>query len=392
MSKRIPVLHPITRLIIGGAQENTILTAQLLDPARWAVDVICGPQTGSEGSLMDVARDAGVSLAVESSLVRQISPYNDLRALWRLTRWMRRQDYAIVHTHSSKAGILGRWAAKWAGVPIIVHTVHGWAHHERQHPLVRFFYIWLERLTLPITDAMIAVSPADVEKGVADGIGTPACYCVIRSGIELDRFGHPQVAREETRAAWNIPSEAIVIGTVTRLSPQKAPLDFVISAAEVVRRYPDVFFLMVGDGPLRAEVEALAEQRGIADRLVLTGLRRDIPELMAAFDIFVLSSLWEGLPRVLPQAMASGLPIVATAADGSAEAVDHGVNGYLTPPGDPASLSVAILRLLDEPTLRQQMGEAGRSRVEEFGAGRMVAQIETLYEKLLAENRSIQNG
>ena len=383
MSESIPVLHPITRLIIGGAQENTILTAQILDWTRWRVDVVCGPQTGSEGSLMDVARDAGVSLKVEPTLVRQISPLKDLRAVWRLTRLMHDQDYIIVHTHSSKAGILGRWAAKLAGVPVIIHTVHGWAHHDRQHRFVRSFYIWLERLTLPITDVMIVVSPTDLMKGVEDGIGSPEHYRLIRSGIELDRFGHPQVPREETRVRWDIPPNATVIGTVTRLSPQKAPLDFVKSAANVARRYPDVYFMMVGDGPLRQEVVKVADELGISHRLVLTGLRRDIPELMAAFDIFVLSSLWEGLPRVLPQAMAAGLPIVATAADGSAEAVEDGVNGFLTPPGDPEALSVPILQLLDMPALRTQMGEAGRSRVDEFGAVRMVNQIESLYDELL---------
>lgn len=385
MSEPIPVLHPITRLIIGGAQENTILTAQLLDRTRWRVDVISGPQTGSEGSLIDTARDAGVSLTVEPTLVRQISPVNDLRALWHLIRLMRDQDYVIVHTHSSKAGILGRWAAKLAGVPIIVHTVHGWAYHDRQHRFVRAFYIWLERLTLPITDIMIVVSPTDRIKGLEDSIGHAKHYRLIRSGIELDRFGHPQVSREETRVRWGIPENATVVGTVTRLSPQKAPMDFVKSAANIARCHPDVYFMMIGDGPLRQDVERYADDLGISHHLVLTGLRRDIPELMAAFDIFVLSSLWEGLPRVLPQAMAASLPIVATAADGSAEVVEDGVNGFLTPPGDPEALSVAILQLLDEPELRMQMGKTGRSRVDEFGAVRMVEQIELLYDELLAD-------
>jgi len=380
----ISVLHPITRLIIGGAQENTILTAALLDPADWTVTILSGPQTGSEGSLIETARAQGLTLEIEPTLVREINPIKDLLAVIRMMRMMRQGRYTIVHTHSSKAGILGRWAAKWAGVPVIVHTVHGWAHHERQHPLVRAIYIYLEKLTLPITDKLIVVSPLNIEKGLADGIGTPADYVTIRSGIELDRFGHPQVPRAETRAAWGIPAEAPLIGTVTRLSPQKAPLDFVRAAARVAKRHPQCWFMMVGDGPLRAEVEALAAELGIADRLVLTGLRRDVPELLAAFDLFTLSSLWEGLPRVLPQAMATGLPIVATACDGSAEAISDGNNGYLVPPGNPDLLADRLSRLLDDPALAARMGQDGLARVAEFSDRRMVEEIAALYNELLA--------
>lgn len=384
------VLHPITRLIIGGAQENTILTAQMLDPARWEVEIICGPQTGPEGSLIEAAQNAGVALTIEPALVREISPLKDLRALVRLTRMIRRGGFTVVHTHSSKAGILGRWAAKLGGAPVIVHTVHGWGHHERQHPLVRRMYIVLEKLTLPITDKLIAVSPSNVEKGLADGIGTADNYTVIRSGIELDRFGHPQVTRTETRRRWHIPVDAPVIGTVTRLSPQKAPLDFLAAAAAVHRARPDVWFVVVGDGPLRGEVEAASVRFEIADRLVLTGLRRDIPELMAAFDLFALSSLWEGLPRVLPQAMATGLPIVTTGADGSSEAVEDGVNGFVVDPGDPEALADALLTLLADPAKAARMGDCGRTRVEEYSAARMVEQIGALYAELI-ETREMRS-
>ncbi|MCX6043775.1 MAG: glycosyltransferase family 4 protein [Chloroflexi bacterium] len=384
----IRVLHPITRLIIGGAQENTMLTAQLLDKGKWDVAIVSGPQTGSEGSLIETVRERGIPLILEASLVREVNPIKDLLAVFRLARLMKRGGYTIVHTHSSKAGIVGRWAAKLAGVPIIVHTVHGWAHHDRQHPLLRAYYIWMEKLTLPITDKLIVVSGLNIEKGLQDGIGKPDDYVVIRSGIELDRFGHPQVPRAQMRATLGIPNDATVIGTVTRLSPQKAPLDFIRAAATIAQNYPETYFVMVGDGPLRAEVEQLARELGIADRLLLTGLRRDVPELMATFDIFVLSSLWEGLPRVLPQAMATNLPLVATATDGSAEAVQDGINGLLVPPSDPARLAQALLRLLTEPALARQMGEAGRASVEEFSDYKMVAQIDALYCQLLNAKKS----
>lgn len=387
MAGRIRVLHPITRLIVGGAQENALLTAQLLNPDDWAVDIVTGPQTGSEGSLIEMARAREIPLIIEPSLVREVNPIQDLRALFRLARLIRRGQYTIVHTHSSKAGIVGRWAAKIAGAPVIVHTVHGWGHHDHQHPLVRAYYILLEKVTLPITDKLIVVSPRNIEKGLADGIGKPDDYVVIRSGIEMDRFGHPQTSRAETRAAWGIPADAPVVGAVTRLSPQKGPLDFVRAAAEIGAACPGAWFLMVGDGPMRGEVERLARELGLAERLVLTGLRRDVPELMAAMDIFALSSLWEGLPRVLPQAMATGLPIVATAIDGSCEAIDEGVNGLLTPPGDPHALAQGVIRLLGDPALARRMGEAGRARAAEFDVRVMVAQIDGLYRALLAKKK-----
>lgn len=360
-----------------------MLTAQLLMADGWTVEIVSGPQTGSEGSLIETVQERGIPLILEPTLVREVNPVKDLLVIWRLARLMRQGKYTIVHTHSSKAGIVGRWAAKLAGVPVIVHTVHGWGHHERQHPLIRAYYIGLEKLTLPITDKLIVVSSLNIDKGLADGIGKPENYVVIRSGIELDRFGHPQVSREATRAAWGIPQDAVVIGSVTRLSPQKAPLDFVQAAAQVAQRYPQTYFMMVGDGPLRGEVEALAAELGIADRLVLTGLRRDVPELMAAFDLFALSSLWEGLPRVLPQAMATSLPIVATACDGSAEAITEGVNGFLVPPGEPAVLAERLCQLVADPVLAKQMGAAGYARVAEFSDRGMVDALATLYRELL---------
>ncbi len=379
----IPVLHIITRLIIGGAQENTMLTANLLDKTKWQIDVLCGPQTGSEGSLIDEARQCNIPLSIETTLVREINPVKDFLAVFRLTRFIKRGKYTIVHTHSSKAGILGRWAAWLAGTPIIVHTVHGWGHTPRQHLLVQKIYILLEKLTLPITTQLIVVSPRDIEKGIKADIGRAEDYTVIRSGIELDRFGHPKISREKMRTSLDIPQNVPVIGTVARLSPQKAPLDFVRAMAIVAKNIENAHFVIVGDGALRAQVETLAEELGIAHKLHLIGLRRDIPELIVTFDIFALSSLWEGLPRVLPQAMATGLPIVATAVDGNTEAVTDGENGFLTPPGNPSAFAKAIIKLLHNPQLAKQMGQASKAHATEFGAKKMVDNIAALYTKLL---------
>lgn len=381
---RYKVLHIITRLVIGGAQENTMLTADLLDKSRWQVDVLSGPQTGPEGSLIEEVRQRGVPLTIEPSLVREINPLKDALALWKLRQFIKRGQYDIVHTHSSKAGILGRWAARQAGTPLIVHTVHGWGHNERQPAWLRQLYIRLEQQVLPFTDRLIAVSPRDIEKGVQDGIGRTGDYTVIRSGIELDRFGHPQVPREQIRAELGIPAKALVIGAVTRFSEQKAPLDFVEAAARVAARTENVYFVMVGDGPLRSQVEQRQTELGLTERLILTGLRRDIPELMAAFDQLALSSLWEGLPRVIPQAMATGLPVVATAVDGNAEAVENNITGKLVPPADPEALAAAMYELITQVQRSQLMGKQARRRVEDFSATKMVADIAAEYEALIA--------
>jgi len=362
-----------------------MLTAALLDPDRYTVDVVSGPQTGSEGSLIPEVRARAIRLTILPSLAREVNLFRDAAALVALTGLIRRGRYDVVHTHSSKAGILGRWAARLAGTPVIVHTVHGWGHHDRQHPLVRRLYVLLEQVAQRITDRLIVVSPRNIQKGLADGIATPEKYVTIRSGIELARFQQPARPREAVRAELGIPLGAAVVGTVTRLSPQKAPLDFVAAAAQVAAYRQDVHFVIVGDGPLRADVEARVVASGLAERVHLTGLRRDVADLMHSFDVFALTSLWEGLPRVLPQAMAAGLPIVATAVDGNAEAVADGINGFLTPPGDPQAMAIALLRLLEDPTLASRFGEAGQARADEFSAQKMIRDIAALYEALLAE-------
>jgi len=263
--------------------------------------------------------------------------------------------------------------------------VHGWSFHDQMSPRRRRFYVALEKLGWRWGDATIVVASRDIEKGLAQGIGrSSADYHLIRSGIELERFGHPQRERAQVRAELGVPFDAPLVGCVTRLSPQKSPLTLVDLFARVYRERPQTWFVIVGDGPLRGEMERQLAAAGLSHRVILTGLRRDVPELMAAFDVFVLTSLWEGLPRVLPQAMASGLPIVCTNADGSAEAVINGENGFLVERGRTEEMAANTIKLLGNPDLQRKMGEEGRLRAVEFDANTMVEEIEQLYRKLLA--------
>jgi glycosyltransferase involved in cell wall biosynthesis len=382
------VLHLITRLIVGGAQENTLDLAARLDPRRFQVEVLCGPQTGSEGSLIGEARAAGIPLAVLPELVREASPWRDLRAIAALARSVRAGGYDIVHTHSSKAGILGRIAARLAGTPVVVHTVHGWSFHPYMSPLARWVYILLERLAARFSDALVVVARGDIERGLQAGVGRAGQYHLIRSAIALEAFDPACVDRAAARAELGFPPEAVVIGNVGRFSAQKNPLDWVRAAGEIGRARPDCRFLLVGDGPLRASVEARLQAEGIANRTVLAGLRRDVPRLLGAMDIFLLTSLWEGLPRVIPQALAMQLPVVANQAGGAAEAVQEGKTGFLCAPGDPRQAAAHCLFLAAHPEARQRMGARGRAfALQEFDLKKMVAQVEALYERLLAVRR-----
>lgn len=382
------VLHLITRLIVGGAQENTMFTAFLLDKSRYHVEVLSGPQTGSEGSLIGEVRTRGIPLTIFPHLLRQVNPYHDFLCLFELARFIRQKRVSIIHTHSSKAGILGRLAARLAGAPIIVHTVHGWSFHDHMHPAVRNTYIFLERWIAKFTDILIAVAEKDIEKGLKHGIGRPEQYRLIRSAIPLDEFDPAGVDREKVRSELGIPPEVVVLGNVGRFSTQKNPLDWVRVAGRVGRSIPECRFLLVGDGPLHPEVEAALVKEGISDRAILTGLRRDVPCLMAAMDVFLLTSLWEGLPRVIPQAMAMGLPVIANAVDGSSEAVVHGETGYLCMPGALDEMAERCVDLLRNRTKRHMMGAKGRDYAsKEFDVRQMVVQIDGVYQELLARSR-----
>jgi glycosyltransferase involved in cell wall biosynthesis len=385
----VRVLHAITRLIVGGAQENTLFTAARLDPDRYRVDVLSGPQTGAEGSLIEEARAQGIQLTILPDLLRQVSPLHDLRALAGLARFIRAGGYTIVHTHSSKAGILGRLAARQAGAPVVVHTVHGWSFHDHMPALTRQVYILLERWMARLSDALVVVAQNDLRKGLQAGIGRPEQYHLIRSAIPLKAFNPKLVDRTAMRKSLGLPLDAPVVGALGRFSEQKNPLDWVRVAGIIGRARPEARFLLVGDGPLRPQVQAALAQEGLAGRAVLTGLRRDAPQLLAAMDVFLLTSLWEGLPRTIPEAQAMGLPVVANQVDGANEAIQHGVSGFLCQPGDVGGAARQVLALLDDPLLRAEMGARGRAAAAaEFDLNRMIHQSGELYDRLLSQKRA----
>ncbi len=390
----IKVCHLITKLELGGAQQNTLYTVSHLDRQRFLPILM----TGAEGRLVQEAEeDAHVRKFYVPELARDVRPMRDFSAFQHIRRLLRQESQQtsqiplIVHTHSSKAGILGRWAAKSVGISPIIHSVHGFGFHRDQHPLARRCYIALERLTARITTHFIAVSAANMQTGLDLGLFSPSNVSLIRSGIEIDEFQRytrlPEADFEQWRAkklaALGWPAHTPRIGMVACFKPQKAPLEFVHVMERVVAQIPDIHAVMVGDGELRPQIEALIREKQLQRQITLAGWRTDMPELFPLFDMLALTSHWEGLPRVCPQAMAAGIPIVATNVDGIPEAVIDGVNGFLKMPGDVDGLAERIVYLLRHPDQAKQMGNAGRQRVDEFDIRRMVQQQEELYIRLL---------
>lgn len=380
------MLHVITRLIVGGAQENTLLSVEGLDRMpEFEVTLVTGVDYGPEGDLLERARRT-TRLVVIPELGRAISPLADAVAFWKLYRLMRRNRYDIVHTHSSKGGVLGRLAARLAGTPIIVHTLHSLVFHDYQPWIVNRAWWLIKKLCAPITDHYISVSRIIAEKAVASGIAPANRFTTIYSGMELDWFLNANVDASAVRRGLGIPEAAPVVGKVARLFPLKGHDPLFDAIPAVVARQPGVRFLLIGDGILQGHLRERARQGGFLDNVVFAGLipRERIPEMLAAMDVLVHTSLREGLARVLPQALAMGKPCVSFDLDGAPEVVIPDETGYLVEPEDAAGLAESLLKLLGDPGLRRRMGENGRRRVDPaFRAETMAAQIADVYREQL---------
>lgn len=380
------VLHIITRMIVGGAQENTLLSVEGLDrlPA-YEVTLLSGVDHGREGELLSRAR-ATTRLIVLPEMGRSINPLSDLVAFWKLYRLIKAGRYHIVHTHSSKAGVLGRWAAKLAGTPLIVHTLHSLVFHDYQPWLVNRAWWLVKKICASITDYFISVSRIISEKAITAGIAPPEKFRTIYSGMELDWFLNFKADTQAVRREFGIPADAPVVGKVARLFPLKGHAELMDAAPAIVARQPNVRFFLIGDGVLLEPLQQRARALGILDNFVFAGLipRERIPEMIAVMDVLVHTSLREGLARVLPQALALGKPCVSFDIDGAPEVVISGQTGYLVKPNDAAGLAEGVSKLLADPALRAQMGAAGRKLVDPaFRAETMVREIAEVYEQLL---------
>ena len=389
--KRTRVLHIITRLILGGAQENTLLTAEgFVKKKEYSVMLACGQQTGPEGDLFVRAKQNNVEIIIVPQLVREIRPFNDIIALIKLYFLIRKNRFDIVHTHSSKAGIIGRVAAHWAGTPIVVHTLHSLVYHEYQNKLINIFYIFLKKIVAKYTDKFISVADFISKKAVESGIAEFGKFVTIRSGMELEKFSDAATSGLglRVREKLNIAPDVLVIGKVGRLFHLKGH-EYVIEAAPaVIRVFPYVKFLFVGNGILQEELKGRAKALGVLDSFIFAGLvdREDVAGYITAMDIVVHTSLREGLARVIPQAMAMAKPVISFDLDGSGEVVINGKTGILVPPKDPGALADAMIKLLTDAAMRSAMGKSARELLSsEFRVEDMVEKINNLYKQLLGE-------
>ncbi len=373
--QRINFLYVITKLELGGAQKQLLSLINHLDKEKFNPFLF----TARNGLLLPEALSINeLTLKKSRYLERPINPLKDLLALIEIYGFIKKNNIEIVHTHSSKAGILGRLAARLARVKIIVHSVHGWSFNDYQPKIVRLFFIWLERLAASFTDKLIVVSNYDKQKGLDKHIGRENKYTLIRYGIDYTEFS---LKDQTIRKELGLDTNDLIVGMVSCFKPQKSPQDFIKLAFLINKVSPNVKFLLVGDGILRRSIERSIDKFNLQDCVILAGWRWDIPKILAVIDIFVLTSLWEGLPIAALEAMASSKPIIATNTGGIGEVIVEGKSGFLVPPGDMLKMSERLAVLLKDKNLRAQMGQNARESLDfNFTLTNMIRKNENLYE------------
>jgi glycosyltransferase involved in cell wall biosynthesis len=389
----VKIIHIITRLILGGAQENTLITCKLLAERGHDVTLVTGPALGPEGELFNQAKGQDYEVVVIDRLRRAINPYNDAVSYFQIKKLLRELKPDIVHTHSAKAGILGRFAGhalkgKWSvNLPAIVHTIHGLAFHPYQSELLNKFYIAIERSTAKRTDFFITVADAMTAQATAVGIGTPERYVTAYSAIEEEEFLKPisQEHRGDFRRKHGIADDAVVLVSIARLFMLKGHEYIVESAKELSKRFENCVWLFVGDGNLSEQFKERAHRLGLDERIKFAGLLppSEIPLAIQSSDILVHCSLREGLARALPQGMLCGKPAISFDVDGAREVVNENT-GRLIEPKNVEQLTEACAELIVDKDLRERLGEQARQSVKKkFAPDTMVDTIEQVYRRLL---------
>lgn len=385
------VAHIITRLIIGGAQENTLhnVEDQIRDYGD-RVTLISGPGLGPEGSLAERAEASGADVRWLPQFRRNLHPLRDFDSYRAIVKLLRDTRPDLVHTHASKAGILGRWAAARVGIPA-VHTIHGASFHYGQSWYSQRLYQMLERHAARSTAKFISVADAMTDQYVTAGIAPRERFVTISSGFDVEPFLSPLRPVSDVRRELGLAPDQVVIGKVARLFHLKGHEFLIEAAVPVLQQFPQVRFLLVGDGILRERYEQRLRELGIREQFVFTGLvpPTQIPELIQAMDIVAHTSEWEGLARVLPQGLIAGKPVVSFAIDGAKEVVIPGETGYLVPRNSVAGLVTALSELVADAALRARLGAAGRARfTDQFRHQTMTRRIREVYQAVLSTGRS----
>ncbi|MFB0552202.1 MAG: glycosyltransferase family 4 protein [Phycisphaerae bacterium] len=387
------IVHIITRLILGGAQENTLITCKLLAQRGHDVTLITGPAIGPEGELFNQTKGQNYKVIVLQRLRRAINPFNDAVSYFQIKKLLRQLQPDIVHTHSAKAGVLGRFAGyrlkgNWAeNLPAVVHTIHGLAFHPYQSQWLKKFYIAIEKSAAKRTDFFISVADAMTAQATSVGISKPEQYVTVYSAIEEDDFLKPisEERKRDFRLKYGIGEGSIVLVTIARLFMLKGHEYIIESAKQLSERFEKCIWLFVGDGNLSDHFKQQVRELGLDEKVKFTGLLppSQIPLAIQSSDILVHCSLREGLARTLPQAMLCGRPAVSFDVDGAREVVNENT-GRLIEPKNVEQLTKACAELIEDEELRRKLGENGRELVKEkFAPETMVDTIEAVYEILL---------
>lgn len=374
---KINLLYIITKLELGGAQKHLLNLISNIDKETYNVFLF----TAKEGLLINEAQAIdGLILKKSRFLERPINIFKDVLALFEIYNYIKKNRIQIVHTHSSKAGIIGRIAAKFAKTPVIIHTVHGWSFHNYQTRIVYYLYLFLEKICATFTSKIIVVSGHDKDRGIKNFIGREDQYALIRYGINCNEFEGKQ-GRDELRKSLGLSNADLVVGMVACFKPQKSPLDFIKLAAAIKEDFPDTKFILTGDGQLRGKVWALIKKLNLEREIILVGWRKDIHLVLSCLDVFVLTSLWEGLPIAVLEAMAIGVPVVATDTGGVSEVIINGKTGYLVQVRDMQSMRNRVEELLRSPQKRDEFARLSRGVIdsEEFLLSSMVKNTEEIY-------------
>jgi glycosyltransferase involved in cell wall biosynthesis len=373
------ILHLITRLAVGGAQDNTFISVEFGDRSKYNVHLASNP----EGIWRDRALTVADVFHPLPHLINPINPVEDLQALLDIVSLLRREQFDLIHTHSSKAGILGRLGAKIAGVPAVVHTIHGFPFHDFMSLPQRQLYINLEKMMKSYTDFIVTVSELNRQQGASLGILDLEHSQTVYSGIDFTKLDQP-VNQEAIRESLDIPPDWQIIVMVGRLDPQKAPHYLIDAFAQVVSKCPKTILLLVGEGEEQPNLEAQVKRLNISNQVKFLGFRSDVAAILQTADIFALSSLWEGLGRAMTEAMLLGKPVVVPEIYGIPEIVHHQETGLLFPPGNVEKLAQHLIYLLENPTIAQELGNNGKKLTRKlFDAKIMVEQLEEIYQKLL---------
>lgn len=381
----IRIMNIIARLNIGGPAVAVTLLSERLGPPQYLSTLVTGSIDPGEGDMTYYAREHGVEPIVLPELGRALNPLRDLHTLITLTRLIRQEKPDVVHTHTAKAGFIGRWAARWAGVPVIVHTFHG--HIFRGYfsaPKTRLF-IWLERLTARISDTLITLSDG-LRRELAEDyrIARKSQITVLPLGLDLEAFARLPRKQGLFRAAWGIPADAPLIGIVGRITPIKNHGLFVQMAACLREQLPTARFVIVGDGETRAEIEAQVKQAGLGDCVTFTGWQREMPSVYNDLDVTLISSINEGTPVTVIEALAAGCPVVATAVGGLPDLLDQGRLGRLVRDATPEAMAAAVQEVMTHPP---DVEVAKAIMLDRYSIDRLVQDLGSLYRGLLAKKQ-----